>query len=156
MGSGGRRVRSGPSADPGALRRNRPSDRAGFVHLPSSGREGEPPPWPLSRPTKFELQRWEIEWRRPEAIMWERLGMEMQVALYVRTLREATKAGAAAARTNGLLRQIDNLGLSVAGRAANRWIIDDQGQTHAPRRAPTSTAKDRLAVIQGGVDERAS
>lgn len=82
--------------------------------------------------------------------------MEDQVALYVRSLRESAKLGSAAARMTTLLRLQNELGLSVAGRAANRWIIDEGDRVAAPRRAPTSTAKDRLAIIQGGVDERAS
>jgi hypothetical protein len=122
-----------------------------------SGRDGELPPWPLSRPTKFELERWEHEWRRPQAIMWEQLGLEIQVAIYVRTLRDASKAGAAATRTTALLRQIDNLGLSVAGLRANRWVIDEAPRTAAaPVRPAGSSAKDRLRMISGGANARAS
>jgi hypothetical protein len=152
MASGGARVRSGPGRDPNAIRRNRGNDRSGFVRLPAAGRTGEPPVWPLPRPTKFELERWVIEWRRPQAIMWEQLGQEIQVALYIRNLRDATKTGSSATRMTSLQRQMDNLGLSVPGLAHNRWIIDEGERAAVPRRAQSSSAKDRLEVLQGGAD----
>lgn len=158
MPSGGARVRSGPKPDRGALRRNRPSDRAGWVMLPSAGREGPPPAWPLSRASKFELEQWESHWRKPQAVMWERLGLDVQVALYIRTLREASRPGTAAARTTALLRQIDSLGLSAAGLAAQRWVIEDAAPAadSVPRRPAGASAKDRMRVISGGTDARAS
>lgn len=156
MPSGGARVRSGPPPDPAANRRNRPSDRAGFVHLPAAGREGDPPEWPLpGRASKFELERWAIEWRKPQAIMWERLGLEIHVAMYVRTLGASAKSHSASA-VNNLLRMMDSLGLSAAGQASLRWIIDDEPAQPAPRRAATSTAKDRLNVITGGKSARSA
>lgn len=50
---GGARVNSGPAPDPNALRRDRPSDAAGWTTLPAEGRrraDGKPsasPRWPL-------------------------------------------------------------------------------------------------------------
>lgn len=153
---GGARVRSGPAPQRGALRRERASDRAGWIHLPASGREGETPAWPLSRPNAFEVSQWAIEWRRPQAIMWERLGLEIQVAMYVRTLRKAMEPRSADAHTKSLNTMLNSLGLTAAALASFRWVIDEGTAAPAPRRAPTSTAKDRLAVIQGGADVRAS
>lgn len=157
MSSGGARARSGPAPDRNALRRNRTSDRGGWIHLPATGREGDTPAWPLPRATKFELERWEAEWLRPQAIMWERRGWEIQVALYVRTLRIATGPKATATATSSLLRQMVNLGLTEDGLARNRWILDEApAAPQAPRRAASSSAKDRLSVITGGGDARAS
>ncbi len=48
MPRGGARLNSGPPPDPNALRRDRPSDKAGWTMLPASGREGPTPEWPLS------------------------------------------------------------------------------------------------------------
>lgn len=47
MPRGGARINSGPPPDPNALRRDRPSDQAGWVTLPAAGRKGRPPEWPL-------------------------------------------------------------------------------------------------------------
>ncbi len=88
--------------------------------------------------------------------MWERLGLEIQVAVYVRTLRKAMEPKASDARTKTLNTMLNSLMLTAAALASARWVIDEGAQAAAPRRAPTSTAKDRLAVIQGGADERAS
>jgi hypothetical protein len=106
---------------------------------------------------KFERETWEREWRRPQAVMWERLGWEVQVALYVRTLRQASAGKGGATATTNVLRQMDMLGLSAAGLHGNGWeIAGDITPAPAPRRAPTSTAKDRLQVLRGGADARAS
>jgi len=155
MTSGGARARSGPPRDPGAIRRGRTGD-SGMTPLPASGREGEAPPWPLARPNKFERETWEREWRRPQAVMWERLGWEVQVALYVRTMRQATSSNASAGTMTNLLRQMVNLGLTEDGMARNRWRLVEEPAAAAPRRAATSTAKDRLKMITGGADARAS
>jgi hypothetical protein len=152
MPKGGARSRSGPAADPNSLR----SDRAGWTHLPAAGRDGDAPAWPLPRPTKFELEVWRDLWKKPQALMWERRGWEVQVALYVRTLRQASGAGARASTLTVLLRQEVNLGLTEDGLARNRWIIDEAPAAAAPPRRATSTAKDRIRLLQGGVDARAS
>jgi len=156
-GSGGARTRSGPPRDPNAIRHGR-DGRAGIIQLPVTGREGETPPWPLGRAVKFERETWEREWRRPQAIMWERLGWEVQVALYVRNLRQATTGKGGATATSNVLRQMDMLGLSDDGLRRKGWEIVAAAPTTdaAPRRAPTSSAKDRLKVLEGGQDARAS
>lgn len=47
MPRGGARLNSGPPPDPNALRRDRRDDKAGWTMLPASGRQGDPPNWPL-------------------------------------------------------------------------------------------------------------
>src|SRR4051812_30099693 len=102
MPSGGARARSGPAPDPNALRRDR--DGADWTHLPSAGRQGDPPAWPLARPAKRELELWSSEWQRPQAVVWEANGQALEVALYVRTLVDAeAKDAPVSART--LVRQ---------------------------------------------------
>ncbi len=154
MPSGGARSRSGPPRQRGALRRGAMGDD--LMHLDPRGRQGDPPPWPLSRAVKFELDTWAREWSRPQAIAWERSGWEIQVALYVRTLRMASSPKASAGTTTNLLRQMENLGLTEAGMARNRWAIAPAPASSAPARPAGSTAKDRLRSIQGGRDEAAS
>ena len=73
MPRGGARTVSGPPPDPNALRRDRPSDAAGWVILPADGRPGDPPEWPLLWQTQREYDLWKREWSRPQAVMWERV-----------------------------------------------------------------------------------
>ena len=143
-GSGGARSRSGPPRTRGALRRGNAGDD--LMHLDPAGRQDDPPAWPLSRPVRFELETWAREWRRPQAIAWERLGWEVQVALYVRTLRQASSPKASAGTTTNLLRQMVNLGLTEDGMARNRWAI-------AP--SPTASGQVRPAVVTGPTGWRA-
>jgi hypothetical protein len=81
MPRGGARVTSGPPPDPNALRRDRASDKAGWTTLPAAGRAGKPPAWPLTEQTPREIRLWDDLWSRPQAVMWEKLGQEYEVAM---------------------------------------------------------------------------
>src|SRR5690349_11466235 len=87
MGSGGARARSGPAPDPHALRRER--DAGDWTVLPAEGRQGATPDWPLSEQMIREAELWKQLWEKPQALMWERYGQELEVALYVRRFCEA-------------------------------------------------------------------
>ena len=148
----GARVRSGPPADPDALKRDRPADQAGWTSLPAVGRPGAPPAWPLLRPTKRELAVWAGEWHRPQAIEWERLHLEIEVAVYVRTLCRAEKLATNASLIGKLMQLQNSLGLTRAGMSANRWRIDDAGAPRAeaqPEEQPGArrASKDRLLEL---------
>src|SRR4051812_7188976 len=95
MGSGGARARSGPAKDPGALRRDRPDDQASWTTLDPAGRKGKAPAWPLSQASARERAVWTAEWKRPQAIQWEKQQLQVPVAMYVRSLVEAEARGAA-------------------------------------------------------------
>lgn len=107
MPSGGARSRSGPPPDLNALRRDRADDAAGWETLPSAGRPGDPPPWPLMVSTGVstrisrsgevleieslrdrEIELWRELWKLPQAIVWERNRLTIPVALFVRQLAE--------------------------------------------------------------------
>lgn len=160
MTSGGARARSGPPPDPNALRRDR--DASEWQRFPAT-RPEPAPAWPLIRATKRELALWEREWTRGEANAWAAYDMTIEVAMYVRNLREVERPGASATARNLLLRQMDSLGLTMGGRAKNRWIIAADGPTRAadddspaPRRPLAGpSAKERLqskglGVVDGG------
>jgi len=151
MPSGGARARSGPAPDPNALRRDR--DNAGWTHLPAAGREGDPPAWPLARPSQRELAIWSTEWKRPQAIAWEQAGRELEVALYVRNVVRAEKPKAQASVGTLLMRQMTELGLTLSGIRHNRWVIDDGDEQSSaavePAKASRSSARDRFSVIDG-------
>ncbi|MFI2431977.1 hypothetical protein [Streptomyces sp. NPDC018693] len=155
MARGGARVVSGPAPDPMALRRNRPSDKAGWTLLPADGRQGEPPEWPLTEAAEREWELWGELWERPQAVMWEELGQYFEVALFVRTLVEAEQREAKVDVRKLVRQYLDSLGLSVQGMLRNRWKISpgaestaaaEEGELEmpAPRR---KSARDRMNVI---------
>lgn len=152
MPSGGARARSGPPPDPNALRRER--DAGEWTMLPQSGREGPPPPWPLTEEEPREAELWGRLWAKPQALMWERYGQETEVALYVRRFAEAEERESSVALST-LIRQLaDSLGLTTPGMRANRWrIVADESTTTAVRRSAAvkrSTSRDRLKVVPHG------
>ena len=149
MGKGGARIRSGPTRDPNALRRERDGGQGG-VELPAEGRQGPVPEWPLTRPTKRELELWEGEWARPQAVMWERNGQELEVAMFVRSVRLAEKPDAPTAARTLVRQQMDSLGISVPGMDRLGWRIAESAAGGGRRRSAGGSARERLAVIDGG------
>jgi len=137
---------SGPAPDPNALRRDRGSDN-GWVTLPA-GRKGKAPAWPLSEQTDREVTFWQREWRRPQAVMWERYGQVEEVALYVRALGEAEKLGASVA-SRALVRQLQEaLGISLPGLARNRGRIPAPAARNETAKRPAT--RSGLRVVSGG------
>lgn len=153
MPSGGARARSGPPPDPNALRRDRKSDQATWTLLPASGRKGVTPKWPLPDPTARELAQWRKEWRRPQAIEWERNGQQDEIAVYVRTLVHSTKGDPNPQLFTLLLRQQTELGLNMGGLLKNHWrIVDDAAPATRTRGDDTdrTATKASLRTIIGG------
>lgn len=145
---GGARARSGPAPDPNALARER--DAGEWMILPATGRQEPPPEWPITDPTDRELELWAKLWRKPQALMWFRLGLEFEVGIYVRRLAEAEMHDARV-NLSTLVRQMsDSLGLTTPGMRANRWKIEAVAEQ--PKTASTSSrgsARDRLKVVNG-------
>lgn len=138
--------RSGPPPDPNALRRER--DGSGWVELPASGRPGEVPEWPMSSPSGRELELWSAHWCKPQATMWEQSGLEFEVALYVRNLAMAEVPGSPANRSTLVKQLMEDLGLTEAGLARNRWrIVDDSKRSKSSRPRSRSSARDKLKVV---------
>jgi hypothetical protein len=154
MAKGGARARSGPPPDPNALRRER--DAGEWTILPAEGRSGDAPDWPLSRQTARERTLWCQLWARPQALMWERYGQHLEVALYVRRLVEA-EAPKSMVSLGTLVRQMaDSLGLTTPGMRANRWridrheeVVDRPSDSDVVSIAPNS-ARARLRSVSGG------
>jgi hypothetical protein len=148
MPKGGARARSGPAPDPMSLRQGRAGDD--WTKLPAEGRNGPAPEWPLSGQSIREVELWEREWRRPQALMWETGGQELEVALYVRRVAEAETADASVA-VGTLVRQMQEaLGISVPGLLRNKWaIVGAQERKPAAKTAPVrrASARDRLKVV---------
>lgn len=152
MASGGARSRSGPAPDPTALRRER--DSGEWSELPAEGREGATPDWPMEDQLSREADLWEILWRKPQALMWERYGQQYEVALYVRRAVEAEQMDAPVALST-LVRQLaDSLGLTTPGMRANRWKIlrpaEHVERPAAPVALNPKSARSRLKAVPGG------
>lgn len=152
MASGGARANSGPAPDPNALRRDRKSDGE-WLTLPSEGRAGVAPEWPLDTVTDREARLWETLWTRPVAILWERDRQVEYVALYVRTFVEAESIGAATALRTLVKQLAGELLLTIpAMHSARVKIAADQlaeKRDETPEPRPKS-ARDRMKVVNDG------
>jgi hypothetical protein len=125
MPSGGGRSRSGPPPDPRALRRDRPSDLAGWTVLPTSGRPGEPPPWPLERQTDREAELWTRFWSHPQAVIWERDQVVGYVGLFVRQFAEAERPASSAENRKTVRMMAADLYLTSDSLLRGRIRIED-------------------------------
>lgn len=153
MPSGGARARSGPAPDPMALRRDRKDDAA-WVTLPAEGFQGDVPDFPLSDALAVEVELWSKLWRKPQAAMWSKLGLEFEVAAYVRAFLESTVAEASAGLKTAVLRMGAEIGLSLPGMHSLRWKFSEdeigaKRAASAPARSGPS-AKARLAALSNG------
>ncbi|MFF8473893.1 hypothetical protein [Streptomyces sp. NPDC015414] len=154
MPSGGARARSGPAPTSTERSHKAKSDAQGWVTLPIDGRDGPLPAWPLASPNDREMELWERLWETPQAVMWDQLRQEFEVASYVRLLARA-EAPRSSAIIWGQVKQLaESLGLSVSGMARNRWTIDavnadeDQPATLAAV-SPVADLAARLKAVQG-------
>jgi hypothetical protein len=154
MPSGGARVRSGPAPDPNALHRER--DSAEWSVLPAQGRPGAPPAWPLTRASNRELGIWGELWAKPQAVKWEELGQEYEVALYVRRLMVAEKKNAPATAMTALRQLADSLGLTTPGMRCNRWRIGKPVSEQLTGSVePMEPSRSRLRVVAADAVEGA-
>lgn len=151
MVSGGARPRAGRPLDPMALRER---DAGEWTVLPGEGRQGATPEWPLSDQTIRESGLWETLWRKPQALMWERFGQDIEVALYVRRLTEAELMDSPVTLTTVVRQMADSLGLTTPGLRANRWRIvreEEAAPTARPGSQPAGkvSSRSRLKVVTG-------
>ncbi|MEV7262745.1 hypothetical protein AB0N38_04275 [Micromonospora aurantiaca] len=149
----GGHAQGGRRASPTSLRAN----LTDWTVLPAEGRDGDPPPFPLLDPSPREVELWALLWRKPQAIEWHRLGLELEVGLYVRNLSAAELPGALAA-TGTLVRQYaDSLGLSAAGMRAHRWVIARPVDEARPAPiTPARSARERMYVVRDLGDDEAT
>ncbi|MBR8638602.1 hypothetical protein KEF29_03130 [Streptomyces tuirus] len=136
------------------MRRDR--DAGEWTILPADGRQGATPDWPLSEQSIREAELWEALWLKPQAIMWERFGQELEVALYVRRFSEAELMDSRVNLSTLIRQMADSLGLTTPGMRANRWrITAEEPEPRAPaKRGPArrASARTRLKVVPGDGD----
>lgn len=174
MPSGGRRARSGPPPDP--LSRTSLVNGREFTVLPLKHR-GRAPKFPLPKLTKYyeywedkqkirevddaatdqvhdaELTMWRRLWRKPQAVMWSRLGLEDQVAAYVRAYLESTGPSSNAGLKSAAIRMETELGISTSGMLQNGWIIEtpESGSVARPSPAPKGKRRTSTGTVLEGV-----
>ena len=97
---------------------------------------------------------WWTLWARPQAVQWERMGQDIEVALYVRRLVEAEEPGSPTALGTLVRQMADALGLTIPGMRVIRWKIapvvvapSEPVRRRAVKAPPSS--RDRLRVVHG-------
>lgn len=140
----------GPPPKPASQRR-RTNATIGMTRLPSEGRSGDTPEWPLSSSAAYDEDLWAELWSTPQAVAWERLGAGTirVVARYVVLLAEADVGEPKAAME---VRQLeDRLGLSPMAMLRLRWEIapDEVAEAREQRTASPakSDARARLRIV---------
>lgn len=116
----------GPAPKPDSERRRR-NKLPTATRLPSEGRKGETPDWPLSRATVAENRVWAELWSTPQAVAWERLGWERTVARYCRIVVKAERPSATGVQLQEARQLEDRLGLTPMSILRLRWeIVEDE------------------------------
>lgn len=141
----------GPPPKPDNQRRRRNATVA-MTRLPSEGRTGETPEWPLASSAAYDPDLWAELWSTPQAVAWERLGAGTVrvVARYVVLLAEADVGEPKAAME---VRQLeDRLGLSPLAMLRLRWEVaaDEVAEQRSAREADAKPTR-RLRVVDGAV-----
>ena len=115
----------GPAPKPESQQRRKGRGLAGAVtRLPRSGRQGEPPIWPLHRQSRREHELWTAVWATPHAVAWERLGWTLEVAMYVLLFAKCERKPRAIELIERRS-QADRLGLTPMSMLRLRWEITD-------------------------------
>ena len=114
-----------------------------LTQLPAAGRQGDPPTWPLSKPTATETAFWAEVWATPQAVAWERLGWVRTVARYVRVAVQAEKPKAPAMVCSEARQMEDRLGLTPMSLLRLRWEISADEVAEARKAKP-----QRLRLIE--------
>ncbi len=81
--------------------------------------------------------------------MWSKLGMEYEVAAYVRAFLESVQAEASAGLKTAVLRMAGEIGLSLPGMHSLRWKFSEDELAAKRAEAPSSPtgARSRLAAL---------
>lgn len=129
----------GPAPKDPASRRRR-NAAVGKTVLPSGGRVGEAPAWPLRR---SEPDVWVELWATPQAAAWERLGWTRVVARYAVLIElieddEGTPSGTIL----GEIRQMeDRLGLNPKAMRSLLWEVADDDAVTEKRESKKTPAR---------------
>lgn len=132
----------GPPPKPNARRRNARPD---WKVLPSEGRDGPAPEWPIGPVDDRYQAVWEDLWSLPQAVAWEALGHARVVARYVQVLIRCEDPETATAGLLGEVRQLeDRLGLSPMAMRRLQWEV---GETSKDAARPKKRKPDDFADL---------
>lgn len=123
----------------------------GPVHLPSGGREGNVPDWPLTElATIEELETWRDLWSLPQAVMWEKQRIVRTVGRYCRMLVQAEQPEAKASLHAQVTAMEDRLGLTPKAMRLLLWEIqvDEVAEKRSERSAVS--ARERIRAVDSG------
>lgn len=136
----------GPPPKPPDQRRRVNHKVPGLVQLPSDGRHGAAPQWPLgTKPSGYELRMWADVWGYPQAVMWERLKVEREVAHYVRWTAKSEVGDLNAAKE---ARQLsDRLGLNPLAMLRLRWEVPADEVAQRRSEHPAGSSRQRLVAV---------
>lgn len=109
-----------PSRNP-----RRTNKRPEWRTLPAGGRSGDPPEFPLGKPSVAVRVLWIDLWRTPQAVAWEALGWTRVVARYAKLLILAERRDATAALLGEVRQLEDRLGLSPMAMRRLQWEIGE-------------------------------
>ncbi|MEB4613989.1 hypothetical protein OOT08_05000 [Leucobacter sp. M11] len=84
-----------------------------------------------------ELAMWERLWAKPQAMMWARLGLEDQVAAYVRAYMESTGQNSNSGLKTAAIRMEAELGISTSGMLQNGWVFETPAGEQSPDPKPS-------------------
>ena len=139
----------GPAPNPNSVR---PRQSTIWVKLPSEGRKGDAPPWPLeSEPDLEVLARWNYVWKLPQAVAWERLSLERTVARYCCVLMYAEMSMVPAVQTTCVQLE-DRLGLNAMSLMRLRWtVVEDELGERRDEKTATESARSRFKAVDKAV-----
>lgn len=154
MARGGARSRSGPAPTSTERSHKAKANAEGWTTLPADGRDGPLPAFPLVTPSDREMDLWERLWESPQAVMWETLNLDFEVATYVRLIARAERPNSSAIIWGQVKMVAESLGLSASGMARNRWTvasIEPDADDDAPQAAVSAVAdlSARLKAVSG-------
>lgn len=129
----------GPPPNPNRRRRNAGPQ---LLELPSEGRQGKLPTWPLEDPSDAELAIWRDLWGTPQAVMWERYQWTRTVARYVRILLRAELPDAGRDAMSEARQLEAHLGLTPRAMKDLMWKVADD-EVSARRQAAAQPAQPR-------------
>lgn len=93
----------------------------------------EVPDFPLPDPRDREIQYWEKLWGTPQAAEWDRLGLVLSLAQYVRMSIDLEMPNAPAPALAVWRQYADSLGITITGLRKNRWKVAEDKEPGPPR-----------------------
>lgn len=141
-----------PKAANQRRRRNLPMGGVLPTKLPSTGRSGPAPNWPLPKhpdtgARAAEREFWNRMWERPQALLWDQAQCYEIVGRYVRLSVEVNRGYAGPAMLAEVRQLEDRLGLSPQSMQRLRIIIEDD---EAPARPNDKVLdiRERLKAVE--------